>query len=199
MALVSDLLLKGWSPERMLIFLADSCAKYGYTYTKSMLDTDIRRIRTGYRARMETNIEQYRADMLARIQMERAEIWKWIERAEQDQIETTKERKDLAIDEGSNGSGRSRNHQTIVRGHTRVSERKRVLRAPVGLFERLADLDKLEVEITGIRKPVDRDDFDEAVWRPGGQKVIPYEEAAEMLIKSIEAGAETVDADYTNE
>jgi hypothetical protein len=198
MALVSDLLLKGWSPERIFLHLAEVADKYGYTYTRGMLNGDIRSIRTGYRARMETNIEQYRSEMVARIHMERAEIWKWIERAEQDQIEISKERKDLVLEAGTDANGKpKKNSEARVAGHTRVSERKRVLRAPVGLFERLADLDKLEVELTGIRKPVDKEDYDEAVWRPGGQKVIPYADTAEMLMQSLGAGQEVVDADFS--
>jgi hypothetical protein len=191
MATCSELMLRGWSYETIFAHLIEEAKKFGFKYTKSMFDNDIKKIKNGYINRIETNTEEYRALMVARINMERAEIWKWIARAEEEPVETSSERKEGNTIKGKDGK------PVTVGGHTRVSKRTRARRAPVGLFERLADLNKLEIEITGIRKPVVEDDYDEAVWRPGGQKVIPYESTAELLMKSLGETSEIIDAEFS--
>ncbi len=191
MALASDLMLKGWTFEKVLIQMIEVADRDNYTYSEKLLKEDIQAIKQTYLTRIEANTTEYRSILVARIQMERAEIWKWIQRAEEDEpIETSTEHKEVAIPKvvgkkkvtDDNGVESTVDIlEATTTSHDRTTTRKRMRRAPVGLFERLADLNKLEAEVMGLKKDPNTEEFDDAVWRPGNQKVMPYQETADML------------------
>ena len=194
MAAVSDLLLRGMGFERVMQQMIDSCKQYGYVYTEGMLKADIKRIRTEYMSRTQGNVEEQRAIMAARIEMERAAIWRWIDLAEMEPVETITERKEPVSRRDANGREiASRNG--AGEGYTRVTQKKRMRRAPVGLFERLADLTKIEADIFGLKveKQLPGDD-PENIWQPGKQNAIPYEDTVQLLLEQLGSG-EVIDAE----
>jgi hypothetical protein len=139
--------------------LIREATKSGYSYTDSMYETDFKRIRRDMRNTVKDNAKDFLGVLLARINMERQEIWAEIEFVREAAPDVSTERREIlvnALDKDGNQlkDAKGDDLKKPVAGHVRVIQKQRGSRNGIAaLFERLAELNRQEIDLLGLRQP----------------------------------------------
>lgn len=187
-ALLSKMMLQGYATEIVLERLVKEARMSGYTYTQKTLTTDLTAIRKKMKDQVSQNTKDYLGVLLARINLERSEIWAEIDHLRGDAPDLSTERREILVNVLDDEKKIKRDAKgepmtQPVAGHVRVISKQRGTRTGIAaLFERLAELTRQEMDLLGLRQPQrERHEMDDDVVFEPKPKSINYGDVNAIL------------------